>query len=311
MGKFDVLVLLATYNGSKYLREQLDSLVYQRTTLNFQIIISDDMSTDGTIDILREYEKKFSFIRVIFNDSNKHGALENFAHLVKYVKNINIDTNYFMFCDQDDVWKVDKIELSYNEISKYQIGKPVLVYTSKDYVDSELNHINWNVRGEEVFDHTILIQNKTYGCTYIFNRLLFDKLEFNISKKFINYDHYVAIQSFIYGNIYFLDKKTILYRQHRNNVSGTVNKSLRKRISIFRKYKVVITTFLFLLDYCYNTLLSLEIKNKDVTDLYLARNKKYFFFICLKKKMFLNTFIANLQFYITLFLFNLGCINKV
>ena len=65
MREFDILILLATYNGSKYLRAQLNSLIYQKTTLNFQIIISDDLSTDDTIDILKEYENKYSFIKVI------------------------------------------------------------------------------------------------------------------------------------------------------------------------------------------------------------------------------------------------------
>ena len=222
---------------------------------------------------------------------------------MQYVKNSDMDARYFMFCDQDDVWKYDKVALSYNEISKFQTDKPFLVYTSKEYVDSNLNYINWNIKGESIFNHTILIQNKTYGCTYIFNRSLFDRLEYNISEKFINYYHYVAIQAFIYGHVHFLNKKTILYRQHENNVSGTLNKSLQKRFDIFGKYKIVIRTFLFLLDYCYNTLLSLGIKDEIITELFLSKERKNFFFICLKNKIFMNTFIANLQFYIMLFIF--------
>ena len=129
MEKIDIL--LATYNGEKFVKEQIESILNQ-TYENFNLIISDDASTDNTLNILEEYEKKDTRIKVFKKEKNK-GLIDNFEFLLK-----NVTSDYFMFSDQDDIWKKDKIEKSINKLKEESLG---LVYTDLEIVDEKLNVI--------------------------------------------------------------------------------------------------------------------------------------------------------------------------
>ena len=107
----EIEIILATYNGEKYLREQLDS-VLANTFTDFEIHICDDGSTDGTLEIAREYVEKYSQITLWENQENQ-GYTKNFLQAVK-----RETASYFMFCDQDDIWMPDKIEQTYRAIKE-------------------------------------------------------------------------------------------------------------------------------------------------------------------------------------------------
>ena len=109
MEKVDVL--LATYNGEQYLQEQIESILNQTYT-DFRLLISDDGSKDKTIDIVEEYAKKDDRI-IIFKQNENMGVVKNFEFLMKQVQ-----SKYFMFSDQDDIWKKDKIEKSVKKIEE-------------------------------------------------------------------------------------------------------------------------------------------------------------------------------------------------
>lgn len=290
-----ILIMLATYNGEKYIKEQMDSILSQ-TYKDFDLLISDDSSKDRTREILNFYKETYTNIEVIQNEK-KHSALYNFSNLVRYAK-IKGQYDYYMFSDQDDVWLEHKIEKSLSFIENQHNTIPTLIYTSKQYVDEELNNINWNIKHEEVINQSLLIQNKTYGCTYLFNNALFNKLDNDISSSFVNYDHYVAIQALLYGEIYFLPEKTILYRQHINNVSGVIKKPIWKRINVFSKYTKVLNTFYYLLSYCNGKAKDLKYR-KIFDDLFISTNRIVFIVKCLKYRMYLNSFLGNFQFYLT------------
>ena len=102
-------ILLATYNGEKYLREQLDSILNQ-TYENIQLIISDDCSKDDTRNILKQYEEKDRRVKVYYQDENI-GCIKNFEFLLKQVKN-----KIYMLSDQDDIWMPEKIEKTYQKL---------------------------------------------------------------------------------------------------------------------------------------------------------------------------------------------------
>ncbi len=104
MNNVALTVCIVTYNQIKYIRQCLDSIVNQRTNYLYQVIISDDASTDGTSDICKEYERKYSFIKYVRHSINI-GAFENF----KYVHR-QADTPYVSHCDADDYWHQDKLE---------------------------------------------------------------------------------------------------------------------------------------------------------------------------------------------------------
>ena len=126
MEKVDIL--LATYNGEKYIREQIDSILNQ-TYKEFRLLISDDGSTDGTRDILNEYKAKDDRIEIFMQEENL-GVVKNFEFLLK-----KVEAKYYMFSDQDDIWKDEKIEKS---LKKIEEGFD-LVYSDLEVVDENLN----------------------------------------------------------------------------------------------------------------------------------------------------------------------------
>ena len=221
-------ILLATYNGEKYLSAQLDSLLSQSYS-DFVIYISDDCSTDGTQTIINDYASKYPDKIIDLNNKDHFGcAKKNFFNLVD-----KVDSDIYMFCDQDDVWLPNKVEDTlriYNNLSAADKKKPVLVHTDLKVVDGELNIIN-----SSFFDHMQMkrnvsnwqnyaVQNYVTGCTMLINKPLADLYKLN--KQFLNtdnilmHDYFFAFLASLLGRVEFLDEATMLYRQHGNNSVG-------------------------------------------------------------------------------------------
>lgn len=132
-----ILILISTYNGEKYLKEQLDS-IFSQSYKDFEIIARDDGSSDETINILKSYN-----IKILDTDKNL-GAKLSFSTLLNDAVT-NTDRGYFMFCDQDDIWKSDKIEktiTTMKELEKENTDLPLLVHTDLEVVDEKLNVLN-------------------------------------------------------------------------------------------------------------------------------------------------------------------------
>lgn len=235
--KIDILV--ATYNGEEYISEQLNSLLKQ-TYQNINIIICDDCSSDDTVTIIREFERKYSNIIVYENK-------QNIGYIKNYEKLITLSTGpYFMLCDQDDVWKKNKVEVSYNAIKKKNVD---LVFTDLEVVDEKLNRIvpSFN-RGMKLNaskikkTSDILSRNYATGCTMLCNSSIKEKLLpfVNLNKAYIH-DWYILITSSFGKGFYYLDIPTILYRQHKDNnvgYKGHKKQSIIKRIKEARKKKI-------------------------------------------------------------------------
>ena len=234
-----IIILLSTYNGEKYLEEQINSL-YDQSYKNFEIIARDDGSNDSTLSILKSHN-----IRII--DSNKNlGAKESFIELLKYAFK-NTDAEYFMFCDQDDVWKTNKIEktlIKMQEIENEFEFKPILVHTNLEVVDNELKEISnslWEY--ERILPqynnfNRLMMQNTITGCTVMINRRLAAKSLF-IPNFAIMHDWWIGLIASKFGVIGYLNDSTILYRQHNNNTVGAKN---RARINVIK----------FFLSSCFN-----------------------------------------------------------
>ena len=136
-----VQILMATYNGEDFLVQQLESILSQ-TYINWELLISDDGSSDGTLEILREYERKHSDkIKLVSNGKKNRGACANFFYLVS-----EASADYMMFCDQDDYWKRDKIEVTLKKMTQAEdelaSDTPVLVFTDLEIADDKLNTIS-------------------------------------------------------------------------------------------------------------------------------------------------------------------------
>ena len=123
-------ILMATYNGEKYVKEQIDSILNQ-TYKNIQLIISDDCSTDSTRDILKQYEQN-ERVKIYYQEKNL-GYIKNFEFLLKHVEN-----DVYMLSDQDDFWKEEKIEKSLEKLENENLD---LVFGDLEVVDENLNTI--------------------------------------------------------------------------------------------------------------------------------------------------------------------------
>ncbi len=223
MEKVDIL--LATYNGEQYLREQLDSIMCQ-TYSNFRLIISDDCSSDSTKEILEEYVEKDKRI-IVFSQEKNLGVVKNFEFLLKRVEN-----KYFMFSDQDDIWNENKIKKSIKVIE--ETGSD-LVYSDLEVVDSFLNvtySSYWKLKGfyKKIVKYnnfeSLYLNNFITGCTMLSKKELIDEvLPLPNTSKFILHDYWIPLILSQKHKITYIEEPLIKYRQHKNNKVGSKKKT--------------------------------------------------------------------------------------
>ncbi len=221
-----VTILMATFNGSKFIAEQLDSILAQTYT-DWELIIRDDLSTDDTVSIIQKYVQADSRIKLLSLDGKHGSATVNFSVLFDYAYTLR--TPYVMFADQDDIWKNTKIENSIRFIQKQELKsksrQPILVYGSLEYVDALGQVISQELKMPDALDFNILLtENHAYGCTMILNRSLIEKIR-HIPETAENHDYWVALVACTLGKAILNPDKLICYRQHSSNVSGNVNRS--------------------------------------------------------------------------------------
>lgn len=228
-----ISVLLSTYNGEKYVKQLIDSLQVQSYQY-FDLFIRDDFSNDDTVSYLKEYDKA-----IILESTNNIGIKESFSALLKYALE-NSDSEYFMFCDQDDIWEKDKIDKTLTkmyEIEKLNPSSPVLIHTNLKVVDEKLNIIDSSFWNYEKIDPSInglnrlLLQNTVTGCTVMINRKL-AQLLYPIPQSSIMHDRWMGLVATSFGKIGYVEDSTVLYRQHSFNDTGARKFSL---INILKK----------------------------------------------------------------------------
>lgn len=248
-------ILLATYNGEKYLKEQLESIENQ-TYDNWHLIVRDDGSKDNTLRILKEFENKYPSKVTIINDGISSGsAKNNFFKLMNYSEN-----EYIACCDQDDIWLENKVEVMYKELKKLECENsrdiPLLVNCDLYVVDQ-----NMKVIANSMFDYSLfnkkansvnyyLLENYVTGCAMMFNKKLKEFLlkDYNLEKIYIH-DWLAALIAYSLGKGEFINQSLIKYRQHGNNSLGAKPaKSIRNFILEAKRgfkfaRKVVIGTY--------------------------------------------------------------------
>jgi glycosyltransferase involved in cell wall biosynthesis len=241
-----ITVLVSTYDGKKYLKEQLESL-YNQNCKDIKIIARDDTSTDSTLNVLQSYNIK------ILQSRENLGAKGSFIELLGYAVE-NTNSEYFMFCDQDDIWEKDKIEKTLNkmkEMEKRYEDIPLLVHTDLKVVDANLNNINDSFWDYEQIDPKInqfsrlLVQNTITGCTVMINKKL-AQLCLPMPLDAIMHDWWIGLVASQFGKIGYVEGSTIKYRQHRNNVIGSKGFTYVEIINkIFKaKHKIKIKAYI-------------------------------------------------------------------
>lgn len=215
-------VLLATYNGEKYIKEQIESILNQ-TYRNIRIIISDDCSTDNTVKILEEYKEKDKRIELYTQTANL-GVVKNIEFLLKKVEN-----ELYMLSDQDDVWLPEKIEKSLETLKKQNAD---LVFGDLEVVDRELNTIypsfgdfmllNDKIKKYIGTNRINYLYNCVTGCTVLCKKSLIEKiLPFPTTSKYVIHDFWIGLIASLNGKMVYMPEKYIKYRQHGNNEVGT------------------------------------------------------------------------------------------
>ncbi len=214
-------VLMSTYNGEKYLREQIESILNQ-TAEGVTLTVRDDGSTDSTKQILEEYA---SAGKLVWYDGENLRCTKSFWHLACNAA----DADYFAFCDQDDVWDSDKLEVAVKALEGYS-DTPALYFCDVRVVDEKLNVISENMVEKMPVDYAhSLIKNIAPGCTYVFNaeaRKLFR--EYDIDGYPVDIHDWLAYRIVAcFGKVVFDPVSRMNYRQHGNNVIGATERGIK------------------------------------------------------------------------------------
>ena len=209
--------MMATYNGEKYIREQINSILNQ-SFKDWKLFISDDCSSDNTLSIIQDYSDRYPEKVCILNSSKKFGgAKKNFSHLFEACPR----TELYMFSDQDDVWLPNKIELLVNKYDE-TTEKNKLVFCDLRVVDSNLYKISDEfVRGVHYSDDKsfVLMNNYIPGCVMLFD----DELRRNVSTipaQCYMHDWWITMYATYFGKIVMVNDSLNVYRQHLDNTLG-------------------------------------------------------------------------------------------
>ena len=227
-------ILLATYNGEKYITEQLESIKHQSYG-NFSVYIHDDGSIDRTIMLVKEFCKSDNRFHLI--DAPSCGsAKENFFFLMSCVK----DEKYIMFSDQDDYWNDNKISLCLEKMMETEKDTkvPICIYSNLEVVDDNLETINtsfYDYSGKKPYKNdlpSLIMNNVVVGCTMMINLELLNRGLSDVDHDLIfMHDWWLALIASMDGKIIYIDQALIKYRQHSNNVVGAHQKTkLTKKI---------------------------------------------------------------------------------
>lgn len=234
MSNSKIAILMATYNGAAYLREQLDSLMNQ-TRQDWTLYVQDDFSTDSTEAILKEYQARYSNIELL-KHSSQLGPMKNFMSMLEQV-----EADYYFFCDQDDVWVTDKVERSLLELETFETqntGKPIVIFTDLKVVDASLREISpsfWKymkINPEKLTTFARLgVRRLATGCTMCFNRQA-KIVSFPVSANAYMHDAWIVLSVAKHaGIIKGIPVPAVLYRQHESNVLGAVGSGLMKKFA--------------------------------------------------------------------------------
>lgn len=216
-----VQILMSTYNGEKYLKEQIDSILNQED-VEVSLLIRDDGSTDKTINMLESIVKENK--NVTYYTGENIGVARSFMDLVYNSKEVD----YYAFADQDDVWNSNKIISAIQKIENDN-NKPSLYISAVEVVDEQLNTMEIKkVTGNFCFEGE-MAKNFAIGCTMVFNKKLCDVIKSYDPSYIIMHDSWITRVCYAIGGNVVIDENTyIKYRQHGNNVVGYNDEGIKK-----------------------------------------------------------------------------------
>ena len=221
-----VLIMMATYNGEKYIAEQIESIIRQKYP-HWRLVIQDDGSDDRTIEIIKRYIDLDGRIELFINANYEHGAYYNFHSLANRCKEME-KYDYYMFCDQDDVWDDDKITRLISEVKNINSDVPVLCYADMRIID-ETNGVTADsinsIQGlGYVNKYSVFFSHCVYGCNVLMNAANFFSVPIidlkNKNIKILSHDNLYTKFAAMLGQVIYLPDATMSYRRHSNNVTA-------------------------------------------------------------------------------------------
>lgn len=225
-----ISVAMATYNGEKYIKEQIDSILNQLKE-DDEIVISDDGSKDNTISIIKAY--KDSRIKLVEGPHN--GVKQNFANAISRCKG-----DYIFLSDQDDIWTKNKVE---EVLKAFKDTKVTCVVHDCDVINGENNKVLiesfFKYRGSKSGIFNNIFRNKYLGCCMAFTNEM-KKFILPIPNDIEMHDQWIGIICEKHGKACFLQKKLFHYRRHGDNTSSMHHyplwKMIRNRVVLIRRY---------------------------------------------------------------------------
>lgn len=245
---YKVCVLMSTYNGERFLEQQIESILNQKDA-EVLLLVRDDASTDKTVDILKRFRDRYPEQIVIFEEKNNIGWSASFLTLLYKAK--EYDYPYYAFSDQDDIWLEDKLSRACERIKKTKIHGGVIHYANQMLIDNKENVLfevseykDWFERN--VSKKVVLLDGQvlTIGCVMTFDRALLDKATQGdkelLIRSQVSHDYWVGAVAIYFGKVIYSDEVCILHRRHDGSVTNSGRKRKRRFFTRYRNFAKVL-----------------------------------------------------------------------
>ena len=230
-----IAVMLSSYNGEKYISEQIES-IFAQSEVDIDLFVRDDCSKDDTLNIIKSFIKEGKSIHLIEDHINLGPGL-SFMTLLYYMKNVKTQYDYYAFADQDDIWEKCKLQKAVEKIEAEKEGNILYCSNQTLYINGQKSGLRYNY----IPDLTLkghVSKNLIAGCTFVFDRKMFENLT-NI--KFPNeslirtrcHDSWIILEALLCGTVVYDENSYILYRIHDNNAVGIKRYSTLDRLKRF------------------------------------------------------------------------------
>ena len=207
-----VAVIMSTYNGELFIREQLDSILNQ-TYKNIEIVVRDDGSKDKTVEIIKEYMQKYS--NIVLHQGENLGFIKSFFELLKLA-----EADYYAYADQDDVWIENKIELAVNSLNKLDDTKPNMAFGNSDYYDENMKFMSAGPKNKKYSFLKALFSCCGQGMTMTVNKVTRDMIIENTPKSCFFHDWWTYLLCVGLGNVAYDNVTTVKYRRRKENATS-------------------------------------------------------------------------------------------
>ena len=205
---------MSTYNGENYIQEQLDSILALQKNFEVYILVRDDGSSDGTVAILKRYQERHQISLIMGENLGVNGSMWLLLEQCP-------DSDYYAFCDQDDVWAPDKLKKAVQHLQEKDNKIPLLFGSMSQIVFSDLSPHGTTLNPKkEISYYNAMVQNVIPGHTQVFNHMLRQVVLQHGAEKIHVIDWWFYLAASAVGEVVFLPECTVFHRQHNHNAVG-------------------------------------------------------------------------------------------